>query len=517
MVSSYNDDFEVTWRDPEDAKLTWKRFARPDEPLPLLVQDILRIQQEENSGQQPIWINGYAFVRFPLPPPRTPPQEVVEQGISAIWFNEYQPRVRDTASNLRNANDESLPVEELAANLEGLSREMAQAFASTVLVVGSMWAPTEALIGFCEQQLGEEGPRLAATVLQGYTNESAAASMALGELAEVAGRTPEVSDALRQGRFDNLKRLNGGAEFQERLDAFLDEYGWRAEGWRLLHKPTWREDPTPALRLISRFLSEPGSSPSGAIRRAVEQRERTLAEVESRLPEERLGEFHNLLAAAQDFVPISESRAYWQLTLHGSIRVPVIAMGQKLTRATAILEPGDVWYLSLQEVRDASSEPMMSLLNLVQRRKEDLERWAQLTPPEYIGAPPLEPSREQPSVRLVQATTAPSVDGQTIRGQAASAGAARGRARIIRSLNESDRLEAGDILVCRLTSPPWMALFSIAAGVVSDTGGVLSHSAICAREFTIPCVVATQVATTTIPDGAMITIDGSKGTVVIED
>ncbi len=93
-----------------------------------------------------------------------------------------------------------------------------------------MWAPTEALIGFCEQQLGEEGLRLAATVLQGYTNESAAASMALGELAEVAGRTPEVSDALRQGRFDNLKRLNGGAEFQERLDAFLDEYGWRAEG-----------------------------------------------------------------------------------------------------------------------------------------------------------------------------------------------------------------------------------------------------------------------------------------------
>ncbi len=192
-------------------------------------------------------------------------------------------------------------------------------------------------------------------------------------------------------------------------------------------------------------------------------------------------------------------------------------MGQKLTRATAILEPGDVWYLSLQEVRDASSEPMMSLLNLVQRRKEDLERWAQLTPPEYIGAPPLEPSREQPSVRLVQGTTAPSVDGQTIRGQAASAGAARGRARIIRSLNESDRLEAGDILVCRLTSPPWMALFSIAAGVVTDTGGVLSHSAICAREFTIPCVVATQVATTTIPDGAMISIDGSKGTVVIED
>ena len=56
----------------------------------------------------------------------------------------------------------------------------------------------------------------------------------------------------------------------------------------------------------------------------------------------------------------------------------------------------------------------------------------------------------------------------------------------------------------------------MAAGVVTDTGGVLSHSAICAREFALPCVVGTQVATSTIPDGAMITVDGGKGTVVIE-
>jgi pyruvate,water dikinase len=92
----------------------------------------------------------------------------------------------------------------------------------------------------------------------------------------------------------------------------------------------------------------------------------------------------------------------------------------------------------------------------------------------------------------------------------------RGRARIIESLGEADRLQAGEVLVCTTTAPPWTPLFAIAAAVVTDTGGVLSHSAICAREYAIPCVVATQVATKLIPDGAMVTVDGIQGVVTIE-
>ncbi len=67
-----------------------------------------------------------------------------------------------------------------------------------------------------------------------------------------------------------------------------------------------------------------------------------------------------------------------------------------------------------------------------------------------------------------------------------------------------------------MTAPPWTPLFAIAAAVVTDTGGVLSHSAICAREYAIPCVVATQVATQMIKDGSTITVDGTKGVVQID-
>jgi pyruvate,water dikinase len=110
----------------------------------------------------------------------------------------------------------------------------------------------------------------------------------------------------------------------------------------------------------------------------------------------------------------------------------------------------------------------------------------------------------------------PSVTHNLLTGKGASRGQVRGRARVVRQLKDGAALERGDILVCQTTSPPWTPLFAIAGGIVTDTGGILSHSAICAREYGFPCVVATQVATAMIPDGATIIVDGTAGTVTIE-
>jgi len=98
----------------------------------------------------------------------------------------------------------------------------------------------------------------------------------------------------------------------------------------------------------------------------------------------------------------------------------------------------------------------------------------------------------------------------------ASRGTVRARARVIRDLSEADRLQSGEVLVCETTSAPWTPLFAIAGAVVTDSGGILSHSAICAREYGIPCVVGTSVGTRQIADGAMITVDGVAGTVEIQ-
>jgi pyruvate,water dikinase len=105
--------------------------------------------------------------------------------------------------------------------------------------------------------------------------------------------------------------------------------------------------------------------------------------------------------------------------------------------------------------------------------------------------------------------------GNEIRGFAASNGVAEGPARVVRSVEEINRLQPGDILVCQVTNPTWAPIFQKIAGAVSDIGGSMSHAAIVAREFALPAVVGTGTATSRIKDGQRIRVDGGRGIVTI--
>jgi len=100
-----------------------------------------------------------------------------------------------------------------------------------------------------------------------------------------------------------------------------------------------------------------------------------------------------------------------------------------------------------------------------------------------------------------------------VTGVPSSPGRAVGPARLVRSAGEFSRVQCGDILVCRTTDPAWTPLFRLAAGVVTETGGVLSHAAIVAREYRIPAVAGARDALTSIPDGTQVTVDGGRGTI----
>ena len=102
-----------------------------------------------------------------------------------------------------------------------------------------------------------------------------------------------------------------------------------------------------------------------------------------------------------------------------------------------------------------------------------------------------------------------------LRGSAGSRGRVEGVARVVRSVDELHRVQPGEILVCRSTTPPWTPVFGSIAALVTDTGGVLAHGAIVAREYAIPAVMGTKVGTQMIADGQTITVDGDAGEVLI--
>jgi phosphoenolpyruvate synthase/pyruvate phosphate dikinase len=102
-------------------------------------------------------------------------------------------------------------------------------------------------------------------------------------------------------------------------------------------------------------------------------------------------------------------------------------------------------------------------------------------------------------------------------GIGASTGTARGNARLIHGPDEFTRFQSGDVLVCRTTDPAWTPLFGMASAVVTETGGMLSHAAIVAREFGIPAVLGVRNALNLLADGGTLAIDGSRGTVTLMD
>ena len=122
---------------------------------------------------------------------------------------------------------------------------------------------------------------------------------------------------------------------------------------------------------------------------------------------------------------------------------------------------------------------------------------------------------ELEAAQAAVAEVAAAEAGSVLTGAAGCAGAARGRARVVLDPSDPAGMEPGDILVAPLTDPAWTPLFLLAATVVVNVGALMSHAVIVSRELGIPCVVAVDDATDRIPDGALIEVDGTAGTVTI--
>ncbi len=483
--------------------------------MPALTFEVLSRVEERIFGARALSVNGYRYAWNSMPPP--PTREIIERGPLPVWRDEYVPRISDFCTRVRSADYDSMDAPQTLEALELAIDDAIEAFRYTMVMVFAFMGPTFELVGFAEEELGEGGDQILAALLQGFENGTASAGAGLSEHADLAAGLPDVAAALKEGRTD-LEAVPGGAKFATALQKYLDEYGWRAESWGLPHVPTWAETPEVPLHLIGRYIADAAITPAAALARSRQQREEAMREVETRLSGEKLEQFKERLAAGETHVPISEDRARWQLTIMGSIRVPALALGHKLVASGVMSEPNDVFFLSLPELKSAAKNPDPSLRAEVKRRKAELQRQEKLAPPPFIGATPDAPPPEAMAIvtKFFGIGVVPSTEEKLIKGNAASRGVVTGRARIIHDLTETHRLQKGDILVCPTTAPPWTPLFAIASAVVTDTGGILSHSAICAREYGIPCVAGTQVATRQIPDGATITVDGAAGTVRIE-
>jgi pyruvate,water dikinase len=380
------------------------------------------------------------------------------------------------------------------------------------LVAGShsLFAPVIQKFVAFGNEIGLDGQRLFADMTQGHANATFESNAVLWEIAAAADRSPAVRATLLEtdpaGAWDAIRALSGAQEFVVAFEAYLERYGCRAGSWGLGY-PTWQEDPASPLRLVRRILEERPEPPEQALREGARRREAVIRGVEERLGNDavRVARFRKLAEPLAYYIPIREARAYWQLVLTGVMRALLLARGRSLVQRGVLDQPDDVFYLMPEEIESAVNGNAADVSSRIEERKTEWEFWSRRCPPEFIGGGGDTESRRVGDVRA-----------EVIRGVAASRGLVTARARVIADIGDADRLQPGEVLVCAMSSPPWTPLFAIAAAVVTDSGGILSHPAIVAREYGIPCVVGTRVGTQAIRDGDVITVDGEQGTVRIE-
>jgi len=211
------------------------------------------------------------------------------------------------------------------------------------------------------------------------------------------------------------------------------------------------------------------------------------------------------------------------------LRRAALELGRRLADRGQIVLPDDVFHLVPDEARTALRDGL-ACKDIVTRAVGE-RAWVLAHPgPASYGKEPGPPpplSSLPPEARLMNEAFLWTVDrilapgragpaGEAaINGIAASPGSYTGPVRVIHDESEFDRLRAGDVLVCPITSPVWSVLFPSIGALVTDTGGTLSHPAIIAREYGIPAVVNTGLGTSVLQDGQMVTVDGMAGTVRI--
>jgi pyruvate,water dikinase len=208
----------------------------------------------------------------------------------------------------------------------------------------------------------------------------------------------------------------------------------------------------------------------------------------------------------------------------------MLEVARRLTDRGLLSEVADAAYLTVDELRGAVEGTSDRSLDETVLRRRGEEAWVRAHPgAAHIGEQGAMPdiSRTPAALRQVNEpimwgvgheypapVEPPNDDRVLLAGVAASAGEATGVVRVIRSHQDIDQLEPGEVLVCQVTSPAWAPLFPLAVAVVADGGGVLSHAAIAAREHGLPAVLGTGSATADLHDGQAVIVDGTTGRVM---
>lgn len=366
---------------------------------------------------------------------------------------------------------------------------------------------------------GEAEEANAFKLLQGFENRTTQTDQEIWRLARYVKDSKELralfEDTPLEAISNELGRRSDGEGFRAELDRFLDTFGYRTASFVDLADTTWLEDPGPVFISIKHCLHGNFLDPRARRDKLAEEREAALARIRSEI--ERSERFCRLLRVMQALWPVTESHQFYlDQPSHVHARFLYLEYGHRFARTGSLSGPDDVFFLTEEELLSTANHGGRGdLTRLVLERKELMEEWRNFQPPPFLGTPPAQETDGHLRRFFGPRPQTERETAQEICGASGAPGKAIGRVRVLHSVNQATLLQPGEVLVARTTTPAWTPLFGLIGAVVTDSGGVLCHGAVVAREYGIPAVVGTHVATRVLKDGDRVLVDGTEGKVIL--
>ncbi len=373
----------------------------------------------------------------------------------------------------------------------------------------------QSLNALCRSWLDDDGT-VANRLVAGLETKTSEENIEVWHLSRTIRSSARLTDIIKNAPGDEviqeLDEDDEGRRFREELDAFLAGHGHRGGAERDAYHPRWRDDPALLINVIRPMVDrDDNESPEFHETRMRDLMKQTKADAIARLTSQPMGElkapfFAWFVDLVQDYIHYRDFERFYNDKTMSRSRDLYKAIAARFIAKDLLDDADDIFFLGRQEMLAADSGGLTArqIAIRVRARRRVYDKYSRQEPPKYIQG-----WRTFEDVQIA--------DGDGLQGIGASVGVVTGRARVCRELSEIATIQRGDILVTVATDPGWTTVFSLIAGVVVETGGVVAHAVMISREYGLPCVANLARACDLIPDGALITVDGGSGRVIIHD
>ena len=480
------------------------------------------------------YINGFCYGQMvPVAPEEIPQRfaRAAEAFDNKVWREQVReweevckPASIDTHFELQHVDPDLLSDEELSAYLQRCRDHHAEMIYQHMRFTGTAVLPPGDLIA----HVGEWTGLPTATVLgmmRGASPVSGGGSPQGARLVAALRADPQFTEQLHAhdepGKLlDELRHEDSDAG--RALSDYLD-----VTGYRLLD----------GFDISGRYALEMPDVLLRSIRSSVDVRDddstevdAQIADIRAKVPEQHRSQFDELVEEARIGYRIRDERGvYSDIWASGLMRRAALAAGRRLAARGRLHDAEHFVFADLDEMCALLAGEKHPDADDLAARYTFHKTYTAKDAPGHIGDPP--PPMPDPSAlppgpaRLFRAigiamgemfaVSEQPHEASVIRGLSASSGVREGPARRVSGPSDFDRIQQGDILVTEATTEAFNILLPLLSGIVTDSGGALSHAAIVAREYGIPGVVGTRDATVQIPDGVQVRVDGDAGEVTV--